>query len=188
MASSDPDPSSTETATLAGGCFWCTEAVFSDLRGVVEVRPGYTGGSVPDPTYEEVCRGTTGHAESIEIRFRPSEISYADVLRIFFTVHDPTTLNRQGNDVGPQYRSAIFFHSPEQRASALEVQKEIVAAGIYPRPLATELRPATTFYPAEAYHRNYFRRHPEEAYCQAVIAPKVGKFRRHYADRLKGSG
>ncbi|MHB8352670.1 MAG: peptide-methionine (S)-S-oxide reductase MsrA [Thermoplasmata archaeon] len=187
MVGSTPPPSVTETATLAGGCFWCTEAVFSDLRGVVSVRPGYTGGSQPDPTYEEVCAGTTGHAEAVEIQFHPSEISYADLLRIFFTVHDPTTLDRQGNDEGPQYRSAIFFHSPEQQATARAVRKEIEDEGIYRGSIVTELVPAPRFYPAEEYHHNYFRRHPEQGYCQAVIAPKIGKFRRHYADRLKAT-
>ena len=176
-----------EIATLAGGCFWCTEAVFSDLRGVASVRPGYTGGTVPDPTYEEVCGGTTGHAESIEVRFHPSEISYADLLRIFFTVHDPTTIDRQGNDVGPQYRSAIFYHSPEQAATARAVREEIAAEGLFRGAIVTTIEPAPVFYPAEEYHHNYFRRHPEQGYCQAVIAPKLGKFRRHFADRLKGA-
>jgi peptide-methionine (S)-S-oxide reductase len=175
----------TETATFASGCFWCTEAVFSDLEGVVRVLPGYTGGTTKDPTYEAVCSDTTGHAEATEIVFDPRKISYHDLVAIFFTTHDPTTPNRQGHDVGSQYRSAIFYHSPEQRATAEAVKQEVETARLYRRPVVTEIVPAATFYPAEEYHRSYFRLHPERAYCAAVIAPKVAKFRTQYASRLK---
>ncbi len=175
----------TETATLAGGCFWCTEAVFSDLRGVRSVMPGYTGGGVPNPSYEDVCTGRTGHAEAVQVVFDPNEVSYHDLLAIFLTTHDPTTPNRQGADVGTQYRSAIFVHSPAQRATAEAVLKEIADAGVWKKKLVTEVTPFQAFYPAEEYHRDYFRRNPERAYCQMVIAPKVAKFRHQYADRLR---
>ncbi len=175
----------TETATFAGGCFWCTEAVFSDLKGVVRVLPGYAGGSAPNPSYEQVCTGATGHAEAIEVVFDPRVIGYRDLLRIFFTTHDPTTLNRQGNDVGTQYRSAVFYHDAGQKAAAEEVVKELGDAGVWKKKIVTEIVPFSNFYPAEEYHRNYFRRNPEKGYCQIVIAPKVAKFRHQYADRLK---
>ncbi len=178
-------PPGSEVATLASGCFWCTEAVFSDLDGVVSVNPGYTGGTKANPTYEDVCTDTTGHAEATEIVFDPRKISYHDLLTIFFTTHDPTSLNRQGHDVGTQYRSAIFYHSPAQQATALQVKQELEAAKLYRHPIVTEIAPASTFFPAEEYHRNYFRLHPERAYCAAVIAPKVAKFRKQYAARLK---
>ncbi|HZO91818.1 MAG TPA: peptide-methionine (S)-S-oxide reductase MsrA [Chthonomonadaceae bacterium] len=178
-------PPGKEIATLAGGCFWCTEAIFRDLKGVEKVEPGYAGGQTAHPTYEQVCTGTTGHAEAIQITFDPKVISYHDLLEIFFTTHDPTTRNRQGADVGTQYRSAIFYHSPEQKETALQVIKEIEAARIWPAPIVTEVVPFTNFYPAEDYHRDYFERNPEQFYCQAVIAPKVAKFREHYRNKLK---
>jgi peptide-methionine (S)-S-oxide reductase len=175
----------TELATLGGGCFWCTEAVFSDLKGVVSAVPGYSGGTVRDPTYEDVCTGRTGHAEVVQVTFDPTQLSYHDVLTIFLTTHDPTTLNRQGNDVGTQYRSVIFVHSPAQRTTAEAVLRQVAAAGIWRKPLVTEVAPFSAFYPAEEYHHNYFRRNPERAYCQMIIAPKVAKFRKQYQDRLK---
>lgn len=184
-APTNPPSGATETATVASGCFWCTEAVFSDLDGVVSVLPGYTGGRVAHPSYEDVCTGETGHAEAVQIVFDPTRLSYHDLLTIFFTTHDPTTRDRQGNDVGTQYRSAIFVHSPEQRAVAERVKKEIEDQHLYRRPLVTEIVPFSAFYPAEEYHRNYFRRNPERAYCQAIIAPKVAKFRKQYAARLR---
>ena len=174
-----------EIVTLAGGCFWCTEAVFSELKGVVSTTPGYSGGEVPNPSYEAVCTGRTGHAESLDVVFEPHAISLHDLLMIFFTTHDPTTLNRQGNDVGTQYRSAVFYRTPEQRASAEQAVREIEAAAIWRNKVVTEIIPFTAFYPAEEYHRDYFRRHPEKAYCQLVIAPKVAKFRHQFADRLR---
>lgn len=174
-----------EIATLAGGCFWCTEAVFAELRGVELVTPGYSGGTVPHPTYEQVCTGRTGHAEAVQITFDPAVLSYRDLLEIFFTVHDPTTRDRQGNDVGPQYRSAIFYHSPQQRDVAQEVIREITAARVWPEPIVTEVVPAGVFYPAEEYHREYFRRNAGQPYCQIVIAPKVAKLRAHYLEKLR---
>lgn len=177
----------TETATLAGGCFWCTEAVFSDLQGVERVLPGYAGGQTANPTYEQVCTGGTGHAEAIEVVFDPGVVSYRDLLRIFFTTHDPTTPNRQGNDVGTQYRSAVFYHDARQKAIAEEVVQELAKEGVWKKKIVTEIVPFTNFYPAEEYHRNYFRRNPEKGYCQVVIAPKVSKFRHQYADRLKSA-
>lgn len=187
MTPSAPAPTAppTETAILAGGCFWCTEAVFSDLQGVVKVLPGYTGGTVADPSYEDVCTGRTGHAEAVEVTFDPSRISYHDLLVVFFTTHDPTTLNRQGHDTGTQYRSGVFYHSPAQRAEAERVTREIAQDGVWPKRIVTEIAPVTKFYPAEEYHREYFRRNPEKAYCQMVIAPKVAKFRREHASQLK---
>ncbi len=175
----------TETAVFAGGCFWCTEAVFSDLKGVDRVIPGYSGGLVPNPTYEQVCTGRTGHAESVEITFDPSIVSYRDLLRIFLTTHDPTTLNRQGSDVGTQYRSAVFYRDEAQKRAAEEVVREVSDAGVWRKKIVTEITPFTVFHPAEEYHRNYFRRNPEQSYCQIVIAPKVAKFRHQYADRLR---
>lgn len=174
-----------ETATLAAGCFWCVEAVFDDLKGVEDVVSGYSGGHVKNPSYEAVCSETTGHAEAVQIKFDPEAISYADLLRIYFTVHDPTTLNRQGNDIGESYRSAIFTHSPEQEHTAREIIEEIEEAGLYPNDIVTEVTPFTNFYPAENYHQEYFARNPSQGYCSAVVAPKVNKFRKMYADRLK---
>ena len=178
-------PVTHETVTLAGGCFWCTEAVFSELNGVVSVTPGYSGGKGANPTYEAVCTGRTGHAESIDVEFDPTVIPLHDLLMIFYTTHDPTTRNRQGNDVGTQYRSAVFVRTAAQRAVAEGAVREIEAAGIWPHKVVTEIQPFAAFYPAEEYHRNYFRRFPDKAYCQLVIAPKVAKFRHQYADRLR---
>ena len=174
-----------ETATLAGGCFWCTESVFDELRGVERVVSGYSGGHTESPTYQEVCTGTTGHAEVIDVTFDPSEIDFADILRVFFTVHDPTTLNRQGGDIGTQYRSTIFYHSEAQKQAAEAVIREIDAAAIYPNPIVTEVVPFEKFWPAEDYHQEYFANNPNQPYCAAVIAPKVAKFRKMYAERLK---
>ena len=175
----------TETATLAGGCFWCLEAAFQDLKGVSKVQSGYTGGHVPHPTYEQVCTGTTDHAEVVQISFDPSVVSYDDLLHVFFTIHDPTTLNRQGEDVGTQYRSAIFYHTPEQKATAERVIRELGAEGLWDDPVVTTLQPLKAFYPAEEYHRDYYRRNPDKGYCRAVIAPKVAKVRKLYFDKLK---
>lgn len=174
-----------EVATLGGGCFWCLEAVFDELQGVVDVVSGYSGGHVPNPSYEAVCTGRTGHAEVVQITFDPDVISYRDLLRVFFSIHDPTTRNRQGADVGPQYRSVIFYHSPEQKAVAEDVIAELDAAGIWGRPIVTEVTPFQAFYPAEDYHQEYYRRNPYQGYCQVVIAPKVAKFRKEFMDRLK---
>jgi peptide-methionine (S)-S-oxide reductase len=178
-------PAGKEVSTLAGGCFWCTEAVFADLQGVERVVPGYSGGTVPNPTYRQVCTGTTGHAEAVQITFDPAVISFRELLKVFFTVHDPTTRDRQGPDVGPQYRSAIFYHTPKQRDGAEEVIREITAAKIWGAPIVTEVVPFEVFYPAEDYHREYFQRNGEQPYCQVVIAPKVAKFREHYREKLK---
>lgn len=174
-----------ETATLAAGCFWCVEAVFDDLQGVEDVVSGYSGGHKENPTYQEVCSETTGHAEVAQIRFDPEVLSYADLLRVFFSVHDPTTLNRQGNDIGTSYRSAIFYHSPEQKAIAEEIIKEITAEGIYDDPIVTEVTAFDKFWPAENYHQEYFANNPNQPYCAAVVAPKVAKFRKQFADRLR---
>ena len=174
-----------ETATLAGGCFWCLEAVYLELRGVVGVQSGYAGGHVPNPSYQLVCTGTTGHAEVVQITFDPDEISYRDLLDVFFTIHDPTTLNRQGNDVGPQYRSAIFTHSDAQKTTAEQVIQEINAAKIWNGSIVTEVTPFANFYKAENYHQDYYRLHGSQPYCQFIIAPKVAKFRAHFQDKLK---
>ncbi|HEX8733060.1 MAG TPA: peptide-methionine (S)-S-oxide reductase MsrA [Ktedonobacterales bacterium] len=174
-----------EVATLGGGCFWCVEPIFQSLRGVLSVEPGYAGGHVVNPTYKQVCGGDTGHAEVAQVVFDPREISYSDLLHIFFATHDPTTLNRQGADVGEQYRSVILPHSDEQRATAEAVIREVTAEGLYPNPIVTTIEPFTAFYPAEDYHHNYFETHPEAPYCAYVIAPKVAKFRAKYAARLK---
>jgi peptide-methionine (S)-S-oxide reductase len=174
-----------ETATLAGGCFWCLEAVFDELRGVERVASGYTAGQVPNPSYEAVCTGRTGHAEALQIVFDPAVISYRELLEVFFAIHDPTTLNRQGADVGTQYRSAIYYHTPEQRQIAEALIAELNAQKIWDRPIVTEVVPAPTFYRAEEYHQGYFRSHPEQGYCQVVIAPKVAKLRKHFAAKLR---
>jgi peptide-methionine (S)-S-oxide reductase len=174
-----------ETATLGGGCFWCTEAVFSELKGVKKVEPGYCGGNVQDPTYEQVCADTTGHAEVVQIEFDPRVISFLDLLRVFFTIHDPTTMNRQGNDVGTQYRSVIFYHNDEQKLVAKDVMKQISEEKIWGGPLVTQVVRFDVFFPAEEYHRDYFKRNPNQGYCQVIIAPKVAKFRKHYLDMLK---
>lgn len=174
-----------QIATLGGGCFWCLEAVYDDLRGVVDVVSGYSGGHVPNPTYEQVCSKTTGHAEVIQITFDSSVISYRELLEVFFAIHDPTTLDRQGNDVGPQYRSVIFYHDEQQKRIAQEVIREIEAAKLWHNPIVTEVTAFDAFYPAEDYHQEYFKNHPGAIYCQLVIAPKVAKFRKQYLDKLK---
>jgi len=174
-----------ETATLAGGCFWCLEAAFQDLKGVEKVQSGYAGGHIANPSYEQVCTGTTGHAEVVQITFDPTVVSFDDLLHVFFTIHDPTTLNRQGEDVGTQYRSAIFYHTPEQKATAERVIRELAAEKVWDDPVVTELKPLDAFYPAEQYHRDYYRRNPNQGYCRAVIAPKVAKVRKLYFDKLK---
>lgn len=179
---------SVETATLAGGCFWCLEAVYNELRGVTQVVSGYAGGHVASPSYEQVCTGTTGHAEVVQITFDPDVISYRDLLEVFFTIHDPTTLNRQGADVGTQYRSAIFTHSAEQEQIAREVIAELTEAGVWANPIVTEVQPLEAFYPAEAYHQRYFERNPDQGYCRVVIAPKVAKARKEHLHRLKAAG
>ena len=176
---------SEETATLGGGCFWCLEAVFKELRGVNSVMSGYAGGHTVNPTYKQVCAGNTGHAEVVQVKFDPAVVSYADLLRVFFAIHDPTTLNRQGNDIGTQYRSAILTHSDAQRQTAEIVRQEIADARIWHAPLVTEIVPLETFYPAEAEHHDYFARNPWSGYCQVVVAPKVAKFRKQFIDRLK---
>ncbi|NDJ34027.1 MAG: peptide-methionine (S)-S-oxide reductase MsrA [Chloroflexi bacterium] len=174
-----------EVATLGGGCFWCLEAVYDQLKGVTDVVSGYTGGHVPNPTYEQVCNKTTGHAEVVQVTFDPDVVSFRDLLDVFFTIHDPTTLNRQGADVGPQYRSAIFYHSEEQKRVAEETIKEYDEKGLWSNPIVTEVTPIETFYQAEDYHQEYFARNPFAGYCQVVIAPKVAKFRKKYMERLK---
>jgi len=174
-----------EIATLAGGCFWCLEAVFLDLKGVERVESGYTGGHVPRPTYEHVCTGTTGHAEVVQVTFDPDVIAFRDLLDVFFTIHDPTTPDRQGADVGTQYRSAIFYHSPEQESTAKATIAELGAAGVWDDPIVTQVVPLREFYPAEEYHRDYYRRNPNASYCRIVIAPKVAKARSQFLARLK---
>jgi peptide-methionine (S)-S-oxide reductase len=174
-----------EVATLAGGCFWCLEAVFDDLKGVESVESGYSGGHVQRPSYAQVCDGNTGHAEVVQVTFDPQVLSYKDLLKVFFTIHDPTTLNRQGNDAGTQYRSAIFYHNDEQKKIAEEVIQEITAAKIWNHPLVTELTPFDQFYIAEDYHQEYFKKNPFQGYCRVVIVPKVTKFRHAFADQLK---
>lgn len=174
-----------EVATLAGGCFWCLEAVYDDLQGVVDVVSGYSGGKIPQPSYALVCSGATGHAEVVQVTFDPRQISYKEILEVFFTIHDPTTRNRQGADVGTQYRSAIFYHTPQQKETAEQVIREITAAGLWGRPIVTEVTPLTVFYPAEDYHQEYFARNPDQGYCRAIIAPKVAKFRQKFTDRVK---
>jgi peptide-methionine (S)-S-oxide reductase len=174
-----------EVATIAGGCFWCLQPLFQELKGVSKVEVGYAGGDVSNPTYEQVCGDSTGHAEAVQITFDPATISYEDILRIFFSVHDPTTLNRQGHDVGSQYRSVIFAHSPAQKAAAANVIAEITKGGLWDNPIVTELVPFQTFYRGEEYHQDYFRKNPYAGYCRAVVAPKVTKFRKQFAARLK---
>jgi peptide-methionine (S)-S-oxide reductase len=174
-----------ETATLGGGCFWCLDAVYRGLKGVHGVVSGYAGGHLPHPTYEQVCGKNTGHAEVVQVEFDPAELSFADLLRVFFTIHDPTTKDRQGADVGPQYRSVILFHSEEQKRTAETVMAEIAEAGVWDGKLVTELMPFTEFFPAEPEHQDYFARNPWSGYCRAVVAPKVQKFRKTFADRVK---
>ena len=180
-----PATNENELATLGGGCFWCLEAVFDQVKGVESVESGYMGGGRPNPTYEAVCTGTTGYAEIIQIRFTPSIISFRELLEIFFGIHDPTTLNRQGNDSGTQYRSAIFYHSPEQEATAKEVIKQLTQNTVFNTPIVTEVVPASTFYMAEQYHQEYFVKNSSQPYCTYLIGPKVAKFRQQFTDKLK---
>ena len=175
----------TEITTLGGGCFWCLEAVFQEMTGVESIVSGYMGGRVADPAYQEVCLGGTGHVEVVELTFDPEKTSLREILAVFFTIHDPTTWDRQGNDEGPQYRSAIFYHSEEQKQVAAEVMRELEMAGVYPDRIVTELRPAEKFWPAEAYHQNYYRTHSTQSYCLFVVGPKVKKFRERFAARRK---
>ncbi len=174
-----------EIATLAGGCFWCLEAVFDDLRGVESVESGYMGGKTANPSYEDVCSGETGHAEVVQLSFDPKRVSFKEILEVFFVIHDPTTLNRQGHDVGTQYRSAIFYHSAEQKAAAEQVIANMGAAKIYEEPIVTEVAPASKFYVAEDHHQEYFRRNPAQPYCAFVVRPKVAKFRKNFLEKLK---
>jgi peptide-methionine (S)-S-oxide reductase len=174
-----------EVATLAGGCFWCLEAVFEQLQGVEKVVSGYAGGTQPDPTYKQVCTGRTGHAEVVQVTFDPSVIGFRDLVELFFAFHDPTTLNRQGHDEGTQYRSAIFFSSPEQERTAREVIARLTAEQVFDDPIVTEVAPLTTFYPAEDYHQGYYRENPDQPYCRATIPPKLAKLRSKYRERMK---
>jgi peptide-methionine (S)-S-oxide reductase len=176
---------SSEIAVLGGGCFWCLDAVFRDLEGVLEVESGYAGGAGANPSYEAVCSGRTGHAEVVKVTFDPAKLAFDDLLRVFFTIHDPTTRNRQGNDVGTQYRSVIFAQSDEQRATAERVMREIEDAKLYPGTLVTELAVAAPYYPAERYHQDYFENNPGQPYCMFIVSPKLSKFRKQHADRLK---
>lgn len=174
-----------ETATLAGGCFWCLEAVYDDIKGVHAVESGYAGGQLDNPTYREVCNGNTGHAEVIQVHFDPNVVSYRDLLNVFFTIHDPTTLNRQGGDVGTQYRSAIFYHNDEQKQTAEEIIRDVNARKLWDNPIVTEVTKFDKFYMAEDYHQEYFAKNPYQPYCQVVVAPKVSKFRKHFLEMLK---
>lgn len=180
-----PNASQLESATLAGGCFWCLDAVYLKLEGVHKVISGYMGGHVDRPTYRQVCEGDTGHAEVVQVQYDPAVLTYRDLLDVFFTIHDPTTLNRQGNDVGTQYRSAIFTHSESQRETAQKVISELSAAGAFSGAIVTEVTPVTAFYPAEDYHQDYFSRNAEQPYCQFVVLPKVTKFRKRFPSRVK---
>jgi peptide-methionine (S)-S-oxide reductase len=179
------DPKATAVATFGGGCFWCVEAVFSQIDGVASVVPGYSGGHVAHPSYEDVCTGTTGHAEAVQVRYDPARVPYEKLLEVFFATHDPTTLDRQGADVGTQYRSVIFFHDEAQRQTAEKVKAALDASGAYDAPIVTRIVPFDAFYEAEGYHHDYFERHPDRGYCRAVIAPKVEKFRKAFADLLR---
>jgi peptide-methionine (S)-S-oxide reductase len=174
-----------ETATLAGGCFWCLEAVYQEMEGVLQVESGYAGGPIPNPTYEEVCSGSTGHAEAVQVRFDPDVTSYRDILEVFFAIHDPTTPDRQGNDIGTQYRSAIFWHDEQQRATAEKLIRELDSEKIWPSPIVTELLPAGDFYRAEQYHQNYFQDHRLQPYCAFTVAPKIRKFREKFATKVR---
>jgi len=187
QSNNQAQPSTTEVTTLAGGCFWCLEAVFDQLKGVISVESGYSNGQVRNPTYRQVCGGNTGHAEVVRVTFDPSLISFRDLLDIFFTIHDPTTLNRQGNDVGTQYRSGIYFHSPEQERIAHEVIDELNKQKLWPNPIVTEVVPVSNFSDAEDYHQEYFANNAYQPYCQIVVAPKVAKFRKKYFEKLKAT-
>jgi peptide-methionine (S)-S-oxide reductase len=185
MAKQEEQTQQKETATLAGGCFWCTEAVFNSIRGVEKVESGYSGGKTENPSYAQVSTGATGHAEAVQITFNPQEITYEDILEIFFTTHDPTTLNRQGPDVGTQYRSVIFYHNPQQKEKAENIIRQLNSQNLWNKPIVTSVEPFKAFYKAEGYHKNYFQQHPEQAYCQLIIAPKLAKLREHYQSKLK---
>ena len=185
MSQQPNDNKNLEVATLAGGCFWCTEAAFSIIKGVERIEPGYTGGTVPNPSYEQVSTGTTGHAEAAQIFFDPKVISYKEILEIFFTMHDPTSLNRQGADIGTQYRSAIFYHNQEQKATAEKLINELEKEVIWDKPIVTTVEPLKVFYKAETYHKDYYTKHPKEPYCQAVIAPKIAKLQHRFIDKIK---
>lgn len=187
QSNSQAQPSTTEVATLAGGCFWCLEAVYDQLKGAISVESGYSNGHVSHPTYRQVCGGNTGHAEVVRVTFDPSVISFRDILDIFFTIHDPTTLNRQGNDIGTQYRSGIYFHSPEQERIAHEIIDELNKEKLWPHPIVTEVVPVSNFSVAEDYHQEYFANNAYQPYCQVVVAPKVAKFRKKYFDKLKAA-
>jgi peptide-methionine (S)-S-oxide reductase len=179
------DKAQVEVATLAGGCFWCIEAVYKEVEGVIDAVPGYSGGATANPSYEQVSTGKTGHAESVQVTFDSSRISYREILEIFFSVHDPTTLNRQGADIGTQYRSAIFYHDEQQKKAADEIVREMARDKMFNHAIVTQIVPLDRFYPAEDYHRDYFQKHPEQAYCQVVIAPKLAKFRQHWEAKLR---
>jgi len=185
MESNLPSNTVKEIATLAGGCFWCMEAMFSELQGVEKVESGYSGGSIPDPSYEQVCTGTTGHAEAVQITFDPKAISFRELLEVFFAIHDPTTLNRQGADVGTQYRSVILYHTHDQKRIAELVITELTTAKVWSKLIVTEVTPFTAFYRTEEYHQEYYKRNPWQAYCQAVISPKITKFRKQFKAKLK---
>lgn len=175
----------TEVATLAGGCFWCLEPAYDQLQGIIDVVSGYSGGKIANPTYQQVCTGATGHAEAVRITYDPAQVSYREILEVFFSIHDPTTLNRQGADVGTQYRSAIFYHSEEQKATAEAFIQELETDKVWNRPIVTELTSFTEFFPAEDYHQEYYAKNPGQGYCQVVVAPKLSKFRKKFASRLK---
>ena len=177
-----------EIATLGGGCFWCLEAVYQEMYGVTKLESGYMGGHVDNPSYQDVCTGRTGHIEVVQVTFDPEVVPYREILEVFFAIHDPTSRDRQGNDAGPQYRSAIFYHSDAQRTTAEEVMRELESDDVYSRPIVTEVRPAATFYRAEDYHQEYFRNHPEQPYCAFVVAPKVQKFRQKFTGHLRRKG
>lgn len=185
MSQQPKENSKKEVATLAGGCFWCTEAAFSIIKGVEKIEPGYTGGNVPNPTYEQVSTGTTGHAEAAQITFDPKIISFKEILEIFFTMHDPTSLNRQGADVGTQYRSAIFYHNPKQKEVTEQLIDELNKEDIFNKTIVTSVEPLKVFYEAETYHKDYYKKHPKEPYCQAVIAPKIAKLQHRFIDKIK---
>jgi peptide-methionine (S)-S-oxide reductase len=185
MAQQPSEDKKLKFATLSGGCFWCIEAAFSIIKGIEQIEPGYTGGSIPNPTYEQVSTGQTGHAEAAQILYDPKVISYREILEIFFTMHDPTSLNRQGADVGTQYRSAIFYHNQTQKEIAEKLIDELKKEGIWDRPIVTSIEPLEQFYKAETYHKDYYKRHPKEPYCQAVIAPKIAKLQARFVDKIK---
>ncbi len=185
MSQQPIDNKNLEVATLAAGCFWCTEAAFSIIKGVERIEPGYTGGTVTNPTYDQVSTGTTGHAEAAQIFFDPKVINYKEILEIYFAMHDPTSLNRQGADVGKQYRSAIFYHSPEQKAIAENLIDELNKEAIFDKPIVTAVEPLKVFYKAETYHKDYYKKHPKEPYCQVVIAPKIAKLQQRFFDKIK---